>query len=84
MQVMKDLRTGIKLKQVNYTKTPVEYELTPYEVLMDDIRSRKYTLNKVMVNGELPPNVKRDAHDMILEFIRSRPPLKPVSFLTSA
>lgn len=32
-----------------------------------------------MVDGEIPPKVKRDAHDIILEFIRSRPPLKPVS-----
>ena len=32
-----------------------------------------------MVEGRLPPKVKRDAHDVILEFIRSRPPLKPVS-----
>ena len=31
-----------------------------------------------MVEGRLPPKVKRDAHDVILEFIRSRPPLKPV------
>ena len=36
---------------------------------------------KVMVEGRLPPKVKRDAHDVILEFIRSRPPLKPVSKL---
>ena len=34
---------------------------------------------QVMVEGRLPPKVKRDAHDVILEFIRSRPPLKPVS-----
>ena len=26
----------------------------------------------------MPPRVKKDAHDIILEFIRSRPPLKPV------
>ena len=56
-----------------------EYALTPYEILMDDIRSRRYKLNKVMVDGELPPRVKKDAHDLILDFIRSRPPLKPVS-----
>ena len=30
------------------------------------------------MDGEIPPKVKRDAHDIILEFIRSRPPLKPV------
>ena len=77
-QILKDLRTGVKLKKVDYTKTPVEYELTPYEVLMEDIRARKFTLNKIMVDGELPPRIKKDAHDIILHFIRNRPPLKPV------
>ena len=32
-----------------------------------------------MVDGELPHRIKKDAHDVILQFIRSRPPLKPVS-----
>ena len=31
------------------------------------------------VNGDIPPTVKKDAHAVILDFIRSRPPLKPVS-----
>ena len=79
IQTMKELRQGVKLKKVNFTKTPIEYALTPYEILMDDIRSRRYKLNKVMVDDELPPRVKKDAHDIILEFIRKRPPLKPVS-----
>ena len=78
-QILKDLRSGIKLKKVDYTKTPIEFELTPYEILMEDIRSRRYSLNKIMVNGELPPRIKKDAHDVILQFIRSRPPLKRVS-----
>ncbi len=79
IQTMHELRQGVKLKKTEYTKTPIEFELTPYEILMDDIRSRRYKLNKVMVDGELPHKVKRDAHERILEFIRSRPPLKPVS-----
>ena len=78
MQCVRDLRQGVKLKKVDYTKTPIEFELTPYEILMDDIRSRRYKLNKVMVDGELPPKAKKDAHDIILDFIRSRPPLRPV------
>merc|ERR1711892_189238 len=77
VQVIHELRSGIKLKKIEYSKTPVEFELTPYEILMDDIRSRRYKLNKVMVDGHLPPRVKKDAHDVILDFIRSRPPLKP-------
>jgi spire-like protein len=32
------MRAGVKLKKVDFTKTPVEYEMTPYEILMDDIR----------------------------------------------
>ena len=74
---------------------------------MDDIRSRRYKLNKVIFRHErdvkdeigrddddestdeddkevgqvplaMPQRVKREAHDVILDFIRSRPPLKPV------
>ena len=78
VQCIRDLRLGVKLKKTHYTRTPVEYELTPYEILMDDIRSRRYSLKKVMVDGEIPPLVKKDAHDVILDFIRSRPPLRPV------
>ena len=78
-QILKDLRDGVKLKKIEYTKTPIEYELTPYEILMEDIRERRFSLNKIMVDGELPHRIKKDAHDVILQFIRSRPPLKPVS-----
>ncbi|KAI8428292.1 hypothetical protein MSG28_002498 [Choristoneura fumiferana] len=77
MQVIGELRMGVKLKKVCYSRTPIEYEMTPYEILMDDIRSRRYTLKKV--DGAIPPSVKKDAHAMILEFIRSRPPLKKAS-----
>lgn len=48
---------------------------------MDDIRSKRYKLNKIMVDGDIPHKVKKDAHAIILEFIRSRPPLKKVGFL---
>ena len=82
-QILKDLRTGVKLKKVNYTKTPVEYELAPYEMLMADIKKGP-KLNKIMVEGELPPRLKKDAHDIILQFIRTRPPLKPVKFKIKA
>ncbi|CAG4976203.1 unnamed protein product [Parnassius apollo] len=77
MQVIGELRMGVKLKKVNYSRTPIEYELTPYEILMDDIRSRRYTLRKV--DGAIPQSVKKDAHAMILDFIRSRPPLRKAS-----
>ncbi|XP_066152707.1 protein spire isoform X2 [Euwallacea fornicatus] len=83
VQVMSELRTalaiGVKLKKVNYSKAPIEYELTPYEVLMKDIRNGKYNLRKIMVDGDIPRRVSKDAHAIILDFIRSRPPLRKVS-----
>jgi spire-like protein len=83
IQVIRELRNGVKLKKVQLFEDSIhhhlEFELTPYEMLLDDIRSRRYKLNKVMVNGDLPPRVKKDAHALILDFIRSRPPLVPVS-----
>uniref|UniRef100_A0A8C5D7V7 KIND domain-containing protein n=1 Tax=Gouania willdenowi TaxID=441366 RepID=A0A8C5D7V7_GOUWI len=82
VQVMRDLRDGVKLKKVQerqYNPLPIEFQLTPYEMLMDDIRSKRYKLRKVMVNGDIPPRLKKSAHEVILEFIRSRPPLNPVS-----
>ena len=73
--VMGQLRQGIKLRKVDYSKTPTEFEMTPYEMLMADIRKRSYKLNPT----EIPQKVKTDAKDVILDFIRSRPPLKPAS-----
>lgn len=79
VQVMGELRTGVKLKKVNFSKAPIEYELTPYEILMKDIRNYKYNLRKIMINNDVPSRVSKDAHALILEFIRSRPPLKKAS-----
>ncbi|XP_075211533.1 spire type actin nucleation factor isoform X2 [Lycorma delicatula] len=79
VQVIRELRHGVQLKKVCYSRRPIEYELTPYEILMEDIRSRRYKLNKVMVDGNIPHRVKKDAHAIILEFIRSRPPLRKAS-----
>ncbi|TWW79676.1 Protein spire -like protein 1 [Takifugu flavidus] len=54
VQVMRNLRDGVKLKKVQerqYNPLPIEFQLTPYEMLMDDIRSRRYKLRKVMTSG---------------------------------
>ncbi|KAM4572850.1 protein spire homolog 2 [Odontesthes bonariensis] len=82
VQLMKDLRQGVKLKKVQeqpFNPLPTEFSLTPFEMLMQDIKARKFQLRKVMVDGDIPTRVKRNAHELILDFIRSRPPLKPVS-----
>ncbi|KAH0954852.1 hypothetical protein HN011_009813 [Eciton burchellii] len=84
VQVISELRRGVKLKKVEAnlgSRTSSrgqgnrpDYKLTPYEILMDDIRERRYHLRKT------PPTPSRkDAHAIILEFIRSRPPLKKAS-----
>ncbi|XP_061030384.1 protein spire homolog 2 isoform X7 [Eubalaena glacialis] len=82
VQLMRELRHGVKLRKVQeqeFSSLPTEFQLTPFEMLMQDIRARNYKLRKVMVNGDIPPRVKKDAHELILDFIRSRPPLKQVS-----
>ena len=76
LQVMRELRRGVTLKHVSCQKLPpLSYELTPYEMLLNDIRYKRYNLSPVCITAE----VKKDAHDVILEFIRSRPPLSKSS-----
>ncbi|XP_015262195.1 PREDICTED: protein spire homolog 2 isoform X1 [Gekko japonicus] len=82
VQLMRELRHGVKLKKVQekqFNPLPTEYQLTPFEMLMQDIRARNYKLRKVMVDGKIPPKVKKNAHELILDFIRSRPPLRQAS-----
>lgn len=79
VQVIAELRMGVKLRKVHYSRAPIEYELTPYEILMKDIRACRYNLRKIMVDGDIPYRVTKDAHAIILDFIRSRPPLKKAS-----
>ncbi len=50
---MRDLRNGVKLKKVQerlYNPLPIEFQLTPYEMLMDDIRSKRFKLRQVTVS----------------------------------
>ncbi|GFR64195.1 protein spire homolog 1 [Elysia marginata] len=50
VQVMRSLRQGVRLKKVEHVHLPpLEYELTPFEMILEDIRSRRYTLTKIMV-----------------------------------
>ncbi|XP_047352441.1 protein spire isoform X1 [Vespa velutina] len=84
VQVISELRKGVKLKKVEANlqsrgqgqRRGAEFELTPYEILMDDIRERRYRLKKT---PSPTPYSKKDVHAIILEFIRSRPPLKKAS-----
>lgn len=55
VQLMKELRQGVKLKKVQeqpFNPLPTEFSLTPFEMLMQDIRTRKFQLRKVMVRNK--------------------------------
>ena len=44
---MRSLRSGVTLSRVeNHHKVPVQFELSPYEMLLDDIRKKKYSLRE--------------------------------------
>ncbi|XP_022092082.1 protein spire homolog 1-like isoform X2 [Acanthaster planci] len=84
MQVLQQLRQGVKLKEISdasyRNRIPIEYELTPYEILMDDIRSHKYTLREVLVPQNVPHPLRTETlYERLLRDIRSRPPLAPAS-----
>lgn len=54
MQVVGKLREGVQLREVSTclaNRGPVVYELTPYEVLMEDIRMRRYSLKNPPVSA---------------------------------
>jgi len=77
LSVMRSLRSGVTLNRVeNHSKMPLQFELAPYEMLLNDIRKKKYSLRET---PQVPEALRKDTHDIILDFIRSRPPLNPAS-----
>ncbi|XP_015220273.2 protein spire homolog 1 isoform X1 [Lepisosteus oculatus] len=77
--VIEELRTGVKLKSRSERRNvtaPAQAPLSPYEQLLRDIQSKRYTLRKVKTVGNLP---KRDPHEALLDFVRSNPRLRPAS-----
>ncbi|KAL9706610.1 hypothetical protein quinque_010128 [Culex quinquefasciatus] len=71
--------SGKELEKIHFSDWARFWMQVVDELRRGDIRSRKYNLRKVMVDGDIPPRVKKDAHAVILEFIRSRPPLRKAS-----
>ncbi|XP_075702782.1 protein spire homolog 1-like [Rhinoderma darwinii] len=77
--VMTELRLGVSLRSVDrwsYAALPVEYELTPYELLMNDIRSQRHHLRPVKECDQSKSSRSED--DVILDLIRTHT-LKPAS-----
>nr|XP_020442238.1 protein spire homolog 2 isoform X3 [Monopterus albus] len=84
VQLMKELRQGVKLKKVQeqlFNALPTEFSLTPFEMLMQDIRARKFQLRKVMVSERSlppPPPRQQSLHDQVLAEIKQERKLRPV------
>ncbi|KAK2885946.1 hypothetical protein Q8A67_016783 [Cirrhinus molitorella] len=76
-----ELSRGVALqplaKRVTVTKCPLPAETPPFNQLLRDIQCRRYTLRKVQDVGD--GQRKLDPHQTLLEFIRSRPKLRPAS-----
>jgi len=55
VQIMRQLRHGVRLKKVEQTHLPPsEYELTPFEILLEDIRLGRYKLTRPEVWSQRP------------------------------
>ncbi|XP_056589472.1 protein spire homolog 1 isoform X2 [Triplophysa dalaica] len=76
-----ELNRGVVLrpltKCVNGTKSPLPVETAPFDQLLLDIQRRRYTLRKVQ--SVVDDQRKQDPHQTLLEYIRSRPKLRPAS-----
>ncbi|XP_067303481.1 protein spire homolog 1 isoform X2 [Pseudorasbora parva] len=76
-----ELSRGVVLqplaKRATLTKSTLPDETPPFNQLLRDIQCRRYTLRKVQDVGD--SQRKPDPHQTLLEFIRSRPKLRPAS-----
>lgn len=73
---MDELRHGVQLNKVDVKKNS-EFTMTPYEMLMADIKTKKAILKKPP--PAIPRLVELAARDQIMNYIKSKPQLRPVS-----
>ncbi|XP_029768635.1 protein spire homolog 1-like [Terrapene carolina triunguis] len=75
--VIRELQNGVRLRKAmerpQHSVPPKEYARSPYELLAEDIRRKRYTLRKVKINSE--QNCKSSEGNTVA----SQPPLKPAS-----
>ncbi|TFK04825.1 chitotriosidase-1 [Platysternon megacephalum] len=75
--VIRELQNGVRLRKAmerpQCSVPPKEYARSPYELLAEDIRRKRYTLRKVKINSE--QNCKSSEGNTVV----SQPPLKPAS-----
>ncbi|XP_078506600.1 protein spire homolog 1-like isoform X2 [Lissotriton helveticus] len=88
MNVVKELRNGIQLNRASerlYKTLPVKYECTPFEHLMDDIRYRRYTLQKATASERKLKDLSYQEpclHERLMTEIRSSKVLRSWSAMT--
>ncbi|XP_023379751.1 protein spire homolog 1 [Pteropus vampyrus] len=75
---------GIVKDNMNFQDCPSYYLKYLLLILNEDIFAEILGMIliwniKERVNGDIPPRLKKSAHEIILDFIRSRPPLNPAS-----
>jgi len=82
IRVVREFREGkIHLKHESRALTSIkEYNKTPYELLLDEIKAGRYHLRKVpedkVAKSKMGP---LSSHDIIMEYIRSKPKLRQVT-----
>ncbi|XP_043081298.1 protein spire homolog 2 [Puntigrus tetrazona] len=78
-----ELSRGVLLRPLEKRRTvsrcPQPAETPPFNQLLQDIQCRRYTLRKVQLTDAGDGRRKLDPHQTLLEFIRSRPKLRPAS-----
>ncbi|XP_036388700.1 protein spire homolog 1 [Megalops cyprinoides] len=79
-RLMEELNRGVKLRprgeRLNVS-APLPMDYSPFKQLLEDIQLRRYNLRKVQTVGERQKLT--GPHAALLEYICSRPKLKPVS-----
>ncbi|XP_052449706.1 protein spire homolog 2 isoform X1 [Carassius gibelio] len=79
-----ELSRGVFLRPLDKRRTastcPRPAESPPFDQLLRDIQSRRYSLRKVQLTADVGDcQRKPDPHQTLLEFIRARPKLRPAS-----
>uniref|UniRef100_A0A8C1TGW6 Zgc:114123 n=1 Tax=Cyprinus carpio TaxID=7962 RepID=A0A8C1TGW6_CYPCA len=78
-----ELSRGVLLrpltKRLTASTCPQPAETPPFNQLLRDIQCRRYSLRKVQLTDVGDGQRKLDPHQTLLEFIRSRPKLRPAS-----
>ncbi|ODN00759.1 Protein spire 2 [Orchesella cincta] len=78
----RQLQRGVKLRRLNesyFPDNPQTNEKTQHELLMEEIKSQRCRLRSVPTDELCKSKGRRDLHDIIMEYIRSRPKLRKMS-----